>query len=176
MKKVVVFLIISSLLLTGCSIKKVNELSDKEKFAKEYNISKDNCFVYSNYEEILELLENGTGIVLFANSDEETSLKAVEIIHKVAKKNNIKKIYYFNPKTLKDKQSKKYKKLLSDLEKEISNYSLQLPTLYAIQDGKIVNYSNSFSNKNELSEDYLTKKRLKKIEEKYLSIFHYEEE
>ena len=73
MKKVVVLLIISSLLLTGCSIKKVEELSDKEKFAKEYNISKDNCFVYADYDKVLELLENQIAIILFANSDDENS-------------------------------------------------------------------------------------------------------
>lgn len=176
MKKVVVLLIISSLLLTGCSIKKVNELSDKEKFAKEYNISNDNCFVYADYDEFLELLENKTAIILFANSDDENSLKAVEIIHKVSKKEKIEKIYYFNPKMIQDKNKKQYNKLLTKLEEQITDYKLELPTLYAVKDGKIVNYSNSFSNKEELSEEYLTKKKLKKIEDKYIRVFQYKED
>lgn len=176
MKKVVVLLIISSLLLTGCSIKKVNELSDKEKFAKEYNISKDNCFVYADYDKIIELLDNQTAIILFANSDDENSLKAVEIIHKLAKQEKIEKIYYFNPETLEDKNKKQFNKLLSKLEEQINNYKLELPTVYAVKEGKIINYSNSFSSKEELSEEYLTKKQLKKIEDKYIRVFQYKED
>lgn len=176
MKKVVVFLIISSLLLTGCSIKKVNELSDKEKFVKEYGISKDNCFVYIDYDRVLELLENQTAIILFANSDDENSLKAVEIIHKLAKQEKIEKIYYFNPKTLEDKNKKQFNRLISKLEEEITDYKLELPTLYAVKDGKIINYSSSFSSKEELSEEYLTKKQLKKIEDKYKRVFQYKED
>lgn len=175
MKKVVL-LIICSLLLTGCSIKKVEELSAKEKFAKEYNISEDNCFVYADYDKVLEILDNQTAIILFANSDDENSLKAVEIIHKLAKQEKIEKIYYFNPKTLEDKNKKQFNKLLSKLEKQITDYKLELPTLYAVKDGKIINYCNSFSSKEELSEEYLTKKQLKKIEDKYIRVFQYKED
>lgn len=176
MKKVVpLFLVISCLFTTGCSIKKVEELSDKERFAKEYSISTENSFVYANYDKVLSIFENETAIVLFANSDDESSQKAVKIINRVAKKNKVKKIYYFNLKTLKEKQPKKYKELVKQLEKSIIEYKLELPTLYAIKEGKVINYSNSFSNKKELSEEYLTKERIKKIENKYLSVLNYEE-
>lgn len=176
MKKVVILVVLSCLLLTGCSVKKVEQLSDSEKFAKEYDISKNNPFIYSNYDEIIEILKKDSAIILFANSDDETSRKAVEIINKVAKENKVEKIYYFNPKKLKDKQPKKYKNILNELKKDISEYELKLPTLYAVKDGKIINYSDSFSEKEQLSEEYLTKKKLKSIKEKYLSIFNYEEE
>ena len=175
MKKVVIIIVFCCLFLTGCSVKKVEELSDEEKFSKEYSINKKNSFVYSKYDEIMKIFENGTGIVLFANSDEESSLKAVEVIDKVARENKIEKIYYYNPKTLKEKQLKKYKKLLKQLEKDIEDYDLKLPTLYAIKDGKIINYSDCFSKKEQLSEEYLTKKKLKSIKNKYKKVLTYEE-
>lgn len=176
MKKVVLLILISCLLLTGCSVKKVEELSDSEKFSKEYNVSEKNPFIYSNYKEIITILKQETGIVLLANSDDEASIKAVKIITNLAKKENIEKIYYFNPMTIKDKDNKKYKEILKEIENDISDYELKLPTLYAIKDGKVINYSDNFTKKEELSEEYLTDKQLKKIEDKYISIFNYEEE
>ena len=100
MKKAVIFVVLICLILTGCSVKKVEELSDSEKFAKEYEISKNNPFIYSDYNEIISILNKDTGIVLFANSDDESSVKAVEFIAEVAKKEKIDKIYYFNPKRI----------------------------------------------------------------------------
>ena len=46
-----------------------NEIDKKSvtKFSDEYTlVDKDNVFVYSNIDEIVNLLENGTGIVFLA--------------------------------------------------------------------------------------------------------------
>ena len=176
MKKAVIFVVLICLILTGCSVKKVEELSDSEKFAKEYEISKNNPFIYSDYKEIINILNKDTGIILFANSDDESSVKAVEFIAEVAKKEKIDKIYYFNPTTIKDKKSKQYKEILKEFENDISDYELEIPTLYAVRDGKIMKYSNSFSDKEELSQEYLTDKQIIKIKDKYLDILNYNEE
>lgn len=173
MKKVVIFLILVSLLVTGCSVKKVEKLTDSERFAKEYGIDSDNPFIYAKYDQVLDIFKSKKGIVLLANSDEETSVKAVKLIYKQSKKDKVKKIYYYNPKTLKEKQRKKYKKLVEEIEKDISKYKLKLPTLFAVNNGKIVDYSDCFSNKEQLSDEYLTKKRKKKINKKYSNIFNY---
>ena len=175
MKKVVILLFLCScFFITGCSIKKVEKLTDAERFAKEYNISKNNPFIFVKYEEVINIFTNKKAIILLADSDEETSVKAAEIINRVAKDSKIEKIYYYNPKQIKEKQQKKYKKLVNIIGKSIDNYDRTIPTLYAVDHGKIVNYCNHFSKKEQLSEEYLTKKQLKKIRNDYLNVLNYQ--
>lgn len=180
MKKVVVFIVALILMgSTGCSVKKVEELTDAEKFAREFNVSDNNPFIYVNFEDILNVFENGSGIVFLADSDYEGSLKAAKYLLKVAKENEISNIYYYNPKKIEEKNSKKYKKLLieikSDLEQEEAEFNLILPDVYSIKDGEIINHSNYFANEEELSEEYLTKNKLKEIKNKYKDILTYKE-
>ena len=63
-----------------------------------------------------------------------------------------------------------------ELKEDISNFDFEIPLLVAVKDGKIVNYSNCFSKEEELSSEYLTKKRLKSIREKYSEILSYKED
>ncbi|MCI8346973.1 MAG: hypothetical protein HFJ12_03375 [Bacilli bacterium] len=175
MKKAVIALIIVLLFTTGCSIKKVQELSNSEKFAKEFEVSTKNPFVYTNIDHILNLLENGTGIIFFANSDYEGSKKAAIYITKIAKQENIKNVYYYNPKRLKEKKPKKYKKLIGYLDKCIDKNNMTLPDIYAVKNGKIISHSTLFSRESELSEDYLSKKRIRQIEEEYRNLLTYKE-
>lgn len=173
MKKAVIVLILVSILITGCEAKKVEKLTDSERFANEYGISYNNPFIYAKYDEVIELFQSNKAIVLFANSDDEKSKKAVKVIYKQSKKDKVDKIYYYNPMILKEKQPKKYKKLVEEIEKSIPDYKLSLPTLYAVDNGKIVNYSDCFSKKEQLEDEYLTKKRKESINEKYSNIFNY---
>ena len=176
MKKAVflIILLLSTLSITGCSVKKMNELTDAEKFAKEFGISQENPFVYTDIDTILKILENGTGIIFFANSDYEGSIKAAEYVTEIAKQEEVKNIYYYNPKKLEEKKPKKYKKLMQYL-KEYATDDFLLPDIYAIKEGKIVNHSNQFSKEKELSDEYLTKKKIKKIKKTYTEILNYEE-
>lgn len=174
MKKIIIVsLIISLVLLTGCSVKKVNELTDGEKFAKEYEIDKKNPFVYSKYEDILNIFDKQTGIILLANSDDEASIKATKMIFGEVKKLDIQKINYYNPKLLSEKSKKKYKEFRKVILEELEVDELYLPILISVKNGDVINYSNSFSTKKELSLDYLTKKRLKIIKEKYSEVLSY---
>ena len=176
MKKVVViFLISCCLLLTGCSVKKVDELTDAEKFAQEFNIDDKNNFVYTNIDEILDILNNETAIILFADSDDERSLKATNIIYEQSKECSVEKIYYFNPEISEKKQTKKYQKLSEEIENMIDDDDFTVPSLFAVKDGKVVNYCNNFSSEEELSEEYLTKKKLKQIKEDYSKVLTYQE-
>lgn len=180
MKKVVVFVSVLIIMLsTGCSVKKVEELTDAEKFAREFNVSENNPFIYADFDDILNVFENGSGIIFLADSDYEGSLKAAKYLLKAAKENEILNIYYYNPKKIEEKNPKKYKKLYdeikSDLEKEEEEFTLILPTVYSLKDGKIINYSNYFANEEELSEEYLTKKKVKEIKNKYKDILTYKE-
>lgn len=171
MKKVVYLIAIIALTIiaSGCSVKKVQDLSNAEKFSKEFGITKDNPFVYTGIDNVFRIFDD-TGLIFFANSDYEGSIKAADYITNVAKILDVKRIYYYNPKKLEEKDPKRYKKL-----KKILNNDIKLPSLYAIRNGKIVSYSTSFSRGKEISQDYLTKKRVKKIKDNYSKILKYEE-
>ena len=66
MKKVVFLLLVGLVLITsGCSVKKTADISNAERFAAEYSVSKDNPFVYASVDEVLEVLKSGTGIIFF---------------------------------------------------------------------------------------------------------------
>ena len=59
----VLLLLIASLVVYFVFIKKDNN-TDNIKFSKEYtSVSKDNVFVYRSKDEIINILEHGTGIV-----------------------------------------------------------------------------------------------------------------
>lgn len=177
MKKVVI-IVLCLFLITGCSVKKVKELTDAEKFAAEYNIEDENPFIYATYEDI-DSIFNTDGIIFLATPDATGSQKATKVLLEVAKKNNTKKIYYYNPKKIKGKNPKKYKKLVKRVEKYLEkedkeeNYKSVLPILISVKNGNIVGFNNYFSKESELSEEKLTKKKLNEIKKEYEDILKY---
>lgn len=177
MKKIVI-IVLCLFLITGCSIKKVKELTDSEKFATEYNIDEENPFIYATYEDIDNIFKTN-GIIFLATPDATGSQKATKVLLEVAKKNNIKKIYYYNPKKIKGKNPKKYKKLVKRVEEYLEkedkeeNYKSVLPILISVKNGNIVGFNNYFSKESELSEEKLTKKKLNEIKKEYEDILKY---
>ena len=163
MKKVVVVIAIFSLLLiNGCSVKKMEELTDAEKFANEYSISAKNPFHYATVDDVLDLIDNGqSGVLFLGNSDSEWSTFCVKVLNKVLNDKKVELVYYFNPETVKNKKSKKFKSITDALSiKEDSN----LPIVYVIKNGEIVDQvdypihddtSLDDKNKKQLEEEYL---------------------
>ena len=141
MKKVVVVIIIFSslLLINGCSIKKMEELTDAEKFANEYSISKNNPFQYADVDDILALFDNQSGILFLGNSDCEWSTYGAKVLNGVLEKENVEKAYYFNPETVKHKKSKKYKEVAKLLNITEDTF---LPVVYVIRNGKVLDQVN----------------------------------
>ncbi len=179
MKKVVI-IILCMFLITGCSVKKVKELTDSEKIAAEYDIEEKNPFIYATYEDIDNIFKTN-GIIFLATPDSNGSQKAIKILVDVALENDTKKIYYYNPKKIKEKSPKKYNKLVKKLEKYLENdekddkYELNVPILLSVKNGSIVGYNNYFSKESQLSEEKLTKKKLNKIKAEYKDILDYKE-
>lgn len=137
MKKVVVLIVVCSVLLFlgGCSIKKTEELTDAEKFANEYSISKKNPFQYATMDDVLELFENKSGILFLGDSDSEWSTFGARVLNKVLKEEKVSQVYYFNPERIKNKKGEKFQKIceLLDLNEDSS-----LPIVYIISDGKVI--------------------------------------
>ena len=113
--KITVIAIILSALLIIISItfiKKPN-LTDTEKFYKEYTlVSSDNVFVYKSAEEIINLMEHGTGVVFLGFPECPWCQYYVRYLNEVAIEVGIDKIYYYNIKKDRDKNTDSYKKMV----------------------------------------------------------------
>lgn len=154
MKKILL-VVISILLLAGCSIEKIDKnntitvKTDAEKFATEYkaiNISEDNPYVYKTATEIIDILENGTGIIYFGFPECPWCKQAVPELTRAAKELEIAKIYYLNPKEIREENTKEYQKIVSLLSDyltvdENGNKKLFVPDVFFVSGGEIVGHN-----------------------------------
>ena len=119
MKKLLILLFISLITITGCSSIKVSnksKMDDNDKFSLEYNVSKKNPFKYARVHDVIDLLNDGTGIVYFADSDDEKSLYYTELILDTLNTSEINEVYYYNPSNIKENNTKNYKEIITILE------------------------------------------------------------
>lgn len=147
MKKLVFLLLISMFLITGCSVKKADEVTDAEIFASEYAISKDNVFKYATIDDVVELLEEGTGIIFFGNSDQDYSLRIVKMFSNLVEENGIDEVYYYNPTVIRDDVTDEYNLLVSLLGNNLNfteegDSYLEIPSVYFVRDGEVIGYSD----------------------------------
>lgn len=165
MKKVVLLIVFCSLLffITGCSLKKIDELSDAEKFANEYSISENNPFRYASVSDVLEMFHNRSTILFLGNSDCEWSAFGARVLNGVLKKEKIEEVYYFNPDSIKHKQSKKYNEVMKllDIDEDTS-----LPVVCVIHDGKVVDRVDYFVHENSSINEETTEQ----LENEYLNL------
>ena len=182
MKKLLILLFISLIIVTGCSSIKVrnkSQMNDSEKFSVEYNVLKNNPFKYARVHDVIDLLNDGTGIVYFADSDDEKSLYYTELILDTLNSSELGEIYYYNPSNIKENNTKNYKEIVNILkdylpEDDDSNPYLDIPNLFFVKEGKIIGhtYIDSKYDMDDLLEDKQKKKlikELKKLIEDYKS-------
>lgn len=174
MKKILCLFMVTLILLSGCSVKKTKELTDAEKFAVEYSITDKNPFKYVTIDEVLNILKDGSGIIFFGNSDCEFCLANVGLLTEVLNSLKIKQVYYYNPTELIKNNTKKYKKLLKELDgflekDENDNEYLFLPDTYFVENGEIVAHNNDFAAMN-MENKELTIKEKKSIKDKLIKL------
>lgn len=165
MKRVVILVVLCSVmfLFSGCSLKKTAELSDAEKFANEYSISKNNPFQYASVDDVLNLLDHESGILFVGNSDCEWSAYGAKVLNKVVKEEKVDKVYYFNPENKNHKRDKKYKEVnkLLDITDDTS-----LPIVYVIHNGKILDYVDYLVHE----DSTINQDTTEQLENKYLNL------
>ena len=89
MKKLSILLIL--VLVCACTVRKEEKVKDEDKFSVEYSIEDGHIFEYSKINDILDIFSDGTGIVYFANSDDEISIEFTSIVNDCfSKKKDIK--------------------------------------------------------------------------------------
>ena len=166
MKKILTILVCCFLFLgvVGCSKKEEplvepTELGDSAKFKQEYEsynhtqnsdgktiemtISEKNPIDYATMNEVLNLFENGTGILYFGDPTSPWCRNVVPILLDVAKNQKIEKIYYFNTSNI--EKDKNYEKLKEYLEEYLVTNNdkekvLYVPDVYFVKEGEIVGH------------------------------------
>lgn len=149
MKKVL-WIMAGFLLLTGCSVTPINKnIEDAKKFSEEYkaiSVSENNPMVYKTDEEIIEILKSGTGIIYFGFPDCPWCQNAVPVLIATAKEMDIDEIYYFNPKEIREENTKSYQEIVSLLGENLGNDEngnkrLYVPDVYFVSGGKIIGHN-----------------------------------
>lgn len=161
------------IILTGCTTSneqsdfktEYEELNNKEteyntKY-KELNIPEDNLIDIVTYDELKEVLNEGTGVVYFGFPECPWCRASIVTFIEVCKEKGIDTIYYYNPKDIRDtmhldddgkivvdkKATKEYKELLTYMDSVLTPYEglndpsikrLYAPTYLAFKDGKAI--------------------------------------
>lgn len=117
--------------------------SDAFRFASEYTkVPADNRFVYSNSEEVIDIFENGTGIVFLGFKECPWCQQLAPVINEAAEAESLDKIYYLDIRQSRQENSQSYQKLIDFLgdylEKDADgNPRIYVPDVTAVVNGKI---------------------------------------
>lgn len=168
----VLLLLIASLVVYFVFIKKDNN-TDNIKFSKEYtSVSKENVFVYRSKDEIINILEHGTGIVYLGFPECPWCEAYVVLLNEIAKNEGIEKIYYYNIKEDRDDNTKFYQKVVSILNDyldydEEGKRRIFVPNITFVKEGKIIFNDNETSLiSDKVPSEYWTEEKKKLFNEK----------
>lgn len=161
---------------------------------KEYlsvDIPKDNLVKYATFDEVMELFDNGTGILYLGFPECPWCRNAISPLISVAKEEEVNQIYYFNALSIRDEKeldsgkvvtTKKGTKEYYDLVKALSDYlpsyeglnddsikRIYFPSVVFVMGGKIVGFHEGTVDSQDDPYEKLTKDQLKELKEIYKS-------
>ena len=128
--------------------KEKNTNVDGKKFAAEYtSVTEDNVFVYRTIDEIINILEHGTGVVYLGFAECPWCTAYVPYLNEVAKANSVDKVYYYNIYNDRKENNDNYKKLVDILKEylkfdEEGNKRIYAPSVIAVKDGEILDFDD----------------------------------
>ncbi len=152
-KKIFLIIIVAVVLLCGAVgvyLLYYNK-TDAEKFIIEYpEVGKDNLFVYKTSNEIIEILENGTGVIYFGFPECPWCQSYIPYLNDTAKNVGIKEIYYLNIKEIRSDNTDDYKRIVSLLGDNLlldenGNHRVYVPDITVVKDGVIIGHNNETS-------------------------------
>ena len=135
-------------LLVGNNKEEETVLSDAARFSQEYTlVDENNKFVYADIDEVIDILEDGTGIVYLGFPECKWCQQYVVYLNEVAKDRGISKIYYYNIREDREKNTKDYQKIVSLLkeyleEDEDGNPRVYVPAVTFMSNGKILGFDD----------------------------------
>lgn len=165
----------------------------KNDYNKEYlkmEIDSNNPVVYATYDEIMNVLDDGTGIIYFGFPECPWCRNAVPVLLDALEELGIDKIYYFNALDMRDqkhldengnivvdkKGTEDYKKLVQRLYEVLPVYDglnddtikrLYFPTVVFVKDGNVIGLHTSTVNSQEDPYKGLTKNQYNELKQIY---------
>lgn len=177
MKKLVALLLTFLLVLVGCSSVEITKVDDDNntdsiRFSKEYEMNNtNNLYKYSSYDNIIDTLNNKTGVIYLGFSSCDLCKKIVPILNDVAKENKIKEILYYDFKDIRENNTKEYQELYDILKDYIIDKDLnkiKAPTVIFVNKGVITGiYIGTIDSD---SEEIITEEKKKKLEDNFNSL------
>lgn len=154
-----------------------NNVSDNIRFYREYpSVNQENIYYYATYDEVVEVLTKGTGIVFFGFPVCPYCQVYSPVLDEVARERNVEKVYYLNIKDMREYETDEYKRLVEIVDKylendEKGNKKIYVPDTYFVKDGKIVGHNNSMSTLSaENVREYFTEEVRKMLKEQLIEL------
>lgn len=138
-----------------------NKTNDNGKKYVNISVDEENPFVYASYEEVIDIIGNGTGVIYFGFPECPWCRNAVPVLIDAAQELGVDKIYYYNALSIRDTKSldetgnivtdkkgtDEYYKLVDLLSDVLTPYEglndesikrLYFPTVVYVKDGKVL--------------------------------------
>ena len=125
--------------------------TDAIKFSEEYTqVPQDNIFVYKSVDDIIKILEHGTGIVYLGFPECPWCQRYAVYLNEVAKANGASCIYYYNIADDRKNNTDNYQKIIKLLSGNLQydqegNERIYVPDVSFVLNGKIVAHDNETS-------------------------------
>ena len=189
MNKKKILIIIGAIIILGVILylavstnnkKEQNITNDNERFANEYKtVTKDNVFVYRDINEIINILEKGTGVVYLGFPECPWCKAYVTYLNEVAKEQDVEKVYYYNILEDRKNNTKEYQKIIELLgdyvaNDEEGNKRIYVPMVIGVNKGQIVGFDDetAWDTKGyETPEDYWSQEDLQGLKDKLAKMF-----
>jgi len=136
------------------------QVSDSERFAQEYNIESNNVFKYVYAKDVIDILNNKTGMIFMGFSSNDWSKYYIKYLQEIVKENGVKQVYYYDLQKDRTKNNKYYRQI----ENRLSDYLYKLdtgvvrlstPSLIIVKNGNIKYFDDETSiERNNISPDY----------------------
>ena len=150
-KRWLILPIIVLLLLVGCTKNDNEEKEDAKKFASEYTqVDEENYYVYRDSEEIIKILEHGTGIVYLGFPECPWCQAYVPMLNEIADIEGLEKIYYYNILDARKNNTDDYQQIVNILKDYLQyddegNKRVYVPAVIAVLDGEIIGFDDETS-------------------------------
>ena len=172
---IVILVAIIIFLLVGNKNEEQTVKSNAEKFSEEYTlVDKDNKFRYANIDEVIDTLEDGTGVVYLGFPECKWCQQYTVYLNELAKDRNIPEIMYYNIREDRQGNTKNYQTIVNLLkdylpEDEEGNPRVYVPAVIFMSNGKILGFDDetAYDTKGyDEPSEYWTKERVDNLKDK----------
>lgn len=143
-KYLILPLLLLVILLSACTSKKV-----EKNLADEYKtLSTNNIYVYKTSDEIIKILEHGTGIIFLGFPECDWCQAYVPMLNDIADTEGLEKISYYNIYKDREENNDTYQKIVEILGDNLQyhdddgNKRIYVPAVIAVSEGEIVGFDD----------------------------------